>query len=87
MLRVIDLDGQSKDADGLIFTLTIAGEKFGLTEQELVEIVRTKHGSGKGAGKRMPQRSKAPPQHDLGGSEEGSETNGGESDAEAGLAM
>jgi hypothetical protein len=61
MLKVIDLDPQGKDADGLVFTLTIAGEKFGLTYQEVVELIRAKHGAGKAGAKRLAQRAKTQP--------------------------
>src|SRR5687768_11036796 len=61
MLKVIDLDVQGKDGDGLVFTLTIGAEKFGVTDQEVVELIRAKHGAGVKAGKRpAPKKAAAP---------------------------
>lgn len=56
MLKVIELDGQGKDADGYIFTLTIGSERYGITDQEVAEMIKAKHASGKSGSKRPPQR-------------------------------
>jgi topoisomerase IA-like protein len=56
MLKVIELDGQGKDADGYIFTLTIGTERYGITDQEVAEMIKAKHANGKAGSKRPPQR-------------------------------
>ncbi len=58
MLKVIDLDATPKDCDGLVFTLTLNGEKAGFSEQELVELLRARHG-GKASARRGSVRGKA----------------------------
>lgn len=58
MLKVIDLDSQGKDADGFVFTLTIGDARFGVTDQEVAELIRSKYASGKGGAKR-PSPKKA----------------------------
>lgn len=58
MLKVIDLDAQSKDNDGYVFTLTIGAEKVGVTDQELAELIKARYAGGKGA-KRQPQKRNA----------------------------
>lgn len=61
MLKVIELDNLGKDADGYVFTLSIAGERFGITDQEVAEMIRTKHGASKGTAKRpAPRKASAP---------------------------
>lgn len=52
MLKVIDLDSQGKDADGFVFTLTIGDARFGVTDQEVAELIRSKYASGKSGAKR-----------------------------------
>lgn len=59
MLKVIDLDSQGKDADGFVFTLTIGDARYGVTDQEVAELIRTKYSSGKGGSKR-PAPKKSP---------------------------
>ena len=44
MLKIIDLDTPVKDADGIVFTLSINGEKTGFSEQEIVELLRARQG-------------------------------------------
>ena len=46
MLKVIDLDLQSKE-EGFIFVLSIAGEKMGVTDQEVVDLIKQKYTSSK----------------------------------------
>jgi hypothetical protein len=58
MLKVIDLDGQGKDADGFVFTLTIGEARYGVTDQEVAELIRGKYSSGK-AGAKRPAPKKA----------------------------
>ena len=59
MLKVIDLDSQGKDADGFVFTITIGEARFGVTDQEVAELIRSKYASGKSGAKR-PNPKKAP---------------------------
>lgn len=61
MLKVIDLDVQGRDGDGLVFTLTIGAEKFGVTDQEVAELIRARHGAGVKAGKRASAKKTATP--------------------------
>ena len=55
MYRLIDLDQAGKDADGYVFLITLGGEKVGLSDQELGEMIRAKYGTKglpkKGGGK------------------------------------
>jgi topoisomerase IA-like protein len=61
MLKVIDLDSQGKDVDGFVFTLTIGDARFGVTDQEVAELIRSKYASGKGGAKRPnPKKSQSP---------------------------
>jgi len=46
VLKVIDLDLQSKE-EGFIFVLSIAGEKMGVTDQEVVDLIKQKYTSSK----------------------------------------
>lgn len=64
MLKLIDLDAQSKDADGHVFLLTVNGEKCGFTEQEVADLLRTKYGAAKGAAKKGAARGKSQSQND-----------------------
>lgn len=57
MLKVIDLDSQGKDADGFVFTLTIGDARFGVTDQEVAELIRSKYASGKGAKRPSPKKA------------------------------
>lgn len=59
MLKVIDLDATPKDCDGIVFTLTLNGEKAGFSEQELVELLRARHGGGKTGARKGSVRGKA----------------------------
>lgn len=51
MYRVIDLDQSGKEADGYVFLITLGNEKVGLSDQEIAEMIRTRHGV-KGATKK-----------------------------------
>lgn len=57
MLKVIDLDNQGKD-EGFVFVLSISGEKIGVTDQEVVELVKQKYSSVK-SGKRTTGKKPA----------------------------
>ncbi len=49
MLKVIDLDNQGKENDGFVFVLTIGGERLGVTDQEVIELVKQKYSTSKTA--------------------------------------
>lgn len=70
MLKVIDLDQASRDGEGLVFTLTINGEKLGFIDQDVIELLRSKHGgSAKGvkrtAAKKPAQTVEVAPAGDI----------------------
>lgn len=58
MVKVIDLDSQGKDADGFVFTLTVGEARYGVTDQEVAELIRAKYANSK-AGSKRPAPKKA----------------------------
>ena len=56
MLKVIELDGPGRDADGLVFTLTIGNDRFGVTDQEVAELIRAKFASTRQPARKGAQR-------------------------------
>jgi K+-transporting ATPase c subunit len=58
MLKVIDLDNQGKENDGFVFVLTIGSEKLGITDQEVIELVKQKYTTAKSS--KRPTGKKGP---------------------------
>lgn len=56
MLKVIDLDNQGKDNDGYVFVLTIGGERLGVTDQEILEMVKQKYSTSRATKKSPPKK-------------------------------
>lgn len=56
MLKVIDLDQVGRDGEGLVLTLTINGEKLGFIDQDVAELLRSKHGGSAKGVKRAPPK-------------------------------
>lgn len=60
MLKVIDLDQAGREGEGIVLTLTINGEKLGFIDQDVAELLRSKHGGSAKAVKRTPAKKPTP---------------------------
>jgi hypothetical protein len=58
MLKVIDLDNQGKD-EGFVFVLSISGEKIGVTDQEVMELIKQKYSNVKSAKRTAAKKTTA----------------------------
>ena len=82
MFKVIDLDQAVRDGEGLVLTLTINGEKVGFIDQDVVELLRAKHGGSAKAAKRAPAKKATPATEVANASEASSESPVEESERE-----
>lgn len=59
MYKIVDLDQATRDGEGLVITLTINGEKLGFIDQDVAELLRSKHGGAAKAVKRTTAKKPA----------------------------